>query len=39
MNKEVCQRRRVDLGRTAERIAAEIAKLEKKLKIAEIVQK
>lgn len=34
----MCQRRRVDFGRTAERIAAEIAELEKKLKIAEIVR-
>ena len=38
LDKEVYQRRRADLGRTAERIAAEIAKLEKKLKIAEIVK-
>lgn len=37
LDKEVYQRR-ADLGRTAERIAAEIAKLEKKLKIAEIVK-
>ena len=35
LDKEVYQRRRADLGRIAERLEAEIAELEQKLKAAE----
>lgn len=38
LDKEVYQRRRADLGRTAERLVAEIAELEQKLKAAETVK-
>ncbi len=38
LDKEVYQRRRADLGRAAERLVAEIAELEQKLKAAETVK-
>lgn len=38
LDKEVYQRRRADLGRTAERLAEEIAELEQKFKAAETVK-
>ena len=38
LDKEVYQRRRADLGRLAERLEAEIAELEQKLKAAETVK-
>lgn len=38
LDKEVYQRRRADLGRLAEKLAADIAELEQKLKAAETVK-
>ena len=38
LDKEVYQRRRADLGRLAERLEADIAELEQKLKMAEAVK-
>lgn len=38
LDKEVYQRRRADFGRTAERLAEEIAELEQKLKVAETMK-
>ena len=38
LDKEVYQRRRADLGRLDERLEADIAELEQKLKVAEIVK-
>ena len=38
LDKEVYQRRRADLGRLAERLEADIAELEQKLKAAETVK-
>ena len=38
LDKEVYQRRRTDLGRIVERLAAEIVELEQKLKAAESVK-